>query len=163
MEFGFFPFFLLLISFFIFIFNLGKQSKIHNLPPGPKKLPFIGSLHLFFTSIPPQKVLQNLSKKTRPPNAHPPRPSRERRRFLPQNRRTIPQDTRRRIRIAAVAPRLGDQLLQQHRHRFRPLRRLLAAAAQNLHARVVEHEAREIVQEDKRGGGFRALQMDPKE
>ncbi|XP_065862577.1 cytochrome P450 71D445-like [Euphorbia lathyris] len=61
-----FPSFLVLLSFLVFIFMvlrsiLGKKNSAKNLPPGPSKLPVIGSIHHLITSLPHHR-LRDLAK-----------------------------------------------------------------------------------------------------
>ncbi|KAK6136312.1 hypothetical protein DH2020_029933 [Rehmannia glutinosa] len=59
--------FIVLVSFFVFVFVLHRTRKPKlNLPPGPRKLPFIGNLHLFAGSEPVHVYLRDLANKYGP-------------------------------------------------------------------------------------------------
>nr|BCK60969.1 cytochrome P450 [Scoparia dulcis] len=69
------PSWILLVSFFIFAFTFRKilnsiRKSNHNLtvklPPGPRKMPLIGHLHLFTSTDPPHRIFRNLAIKFGP-------------------------------------------------------------------------------------------------
>lgn len=55
------------------------------------------------------------------------------------------ENSRRKLRVAAADHRRRDHQLRLHQHHLRPLRRLLEAAPEDLHAGAPEHEACSVV------------------